>query len=312
MTIVCLMGPTATGKTDIAVELVQRLPMEIVSVDSAMVYRGMDIGTAKPSREVLSQAPHRLIDICEPTERYSAACFRQDALDAIGAIESDGKIPLLVGGTGLYFRALEQGLSILPGADTSIRARLDAERREHGLSVLYQRLCTIDPESARRIDANDPQRIQRALEVYEITGKPMTELFTANAGQPLRSDWIKIVLQPACRDTHRELCKTRFEHMLADGLIHEVEGLYQRGDLSKSLPSMRMVGYRQVWQYLAGSLDYEAMQKHAIIATRQLAKRQMTWFRKENNVEFINSQDTDRLQKVINSLSDHPKYPNFR
>lgn len=311
MAVIFLMGPTATGKTDIAVELTQKFPLEIISVDSAMVYKGMDIGTAKPDADILAKAPHRLVDICEPTESYSAAQFRTDALNEIKQIQAKNKIPLLVGGTGLYFKSLSEGLSMLPGADTSIRQQLDQDYREQGLAVLYKRLTEIDPESAARIDANDPQRIQRALEVYEITGKPMSELLNSRQNQALSDDIIKILLMPECRQTHRDICKKRFIQMLDAGLINEVENLFHRDDLNSTMPSMRLVGYRQVWRYLESQLDYDEMQKHAIIATRQLAKRQMTWFRKEQNAITINSQDEQKWHKVVESLIQHPKLQNF-
>ncbi len=304
--VIYLMGPTATGKTDVAVELLKHLPVEIISVDSALVYKGMDIGTAKPTADVLQQAPHRLIDICDPSESYSAAQFRKDALNEISAIEKNGNIPLLVGGTGLYFRTLEQGISELPEADINIRKKLENEIKEVGLQVLHQRLAKIDPESARRIDANDPQRIQRALEVYELTGKSLTEHFQEQQSRPLDKKIIKIILMPGDRELHRQTVKIRFQDMLEKGLIQEVESLYNRGDLDSSLPSMRMVGYRQVWNYLEAKVDYEDMTKHAIVATRQLAKRQMTWWRKEEDCHLIDSQAQDSFTKVLESLINDP------
>ena len=304
--VIYLMGPTATGKTDIAVELLKQLPIEIISVDSALVYRDMDIGTAKPSREILQQAPHRLIDICDPSESYSAAQFRKDALREIAEIEQNGNIPLLVGGTGLYFRSLEWGISKLPKANSSIRKRLEKEILDIGLHALHQRLAGIDPDSARRIDANDPQRIQRALEVYELTGKSLTEHFQEQQTRPLNRKIIKIILMPGDRDCHRQLVKERFLAMLEQGLVEEVESLYRREDLSPSLPSMRMVGYRQIWNYLEGKVDYEEMRKHAIVATRQLAKRQMTWFRKEDNGHFIDSQESGIFSRVLKTIENNP------
>ena len=301
------MGPTATGKTDIAVELVQQMPTEIISVDSAMVYKGMDIGTAKPEPEVLAKAPHHLIDICDPANAYSAAKFRSDALQIINEIKRHHKIPLLVGGTGLYFKSLEQGLSPLPEADSSIRLQLEAERREKGLDYLYQRLQKVDPTTAKRISQSDPQRIQRALEVFLITGKPMSELIDSDRGQSLQDEVIKITLMPGNRETHREACAIRFKQMLQAGLIDEVRQFYDRQDLTADLPSMRLVGYRQVWRYLDGQLNYEEMQKHAIIATRQLAKRQMTWFRKDPETEIIDSEDKNKFEKVMNCLKHRLK-----
>lgn len=303
------MGPTATGKTDIAVELLKHLPIEIISVDSALVYKGMDIGTAKPSEDVLRQAPHRLINICEPTERYSAAQFRLDALKEIEDIEKSGRIPLLVGGTGLYFRTLEFGINELPQANEDIRKKLVKEMTEHGLPSLYQRLVQVDPESSERISCNDPQRIQRALEVFELTGKPLSEHFQQSRHKSLfefDKKLIKIVLNPGDRERHRQQVKRRFQAMLEQGLIEEVKSLYNRGDLNASMPSMRMVGYRQVWRYLAGELDYDEMEKHAIVATRQLAKRQITWFRKEQNGQTIDSQDQALFSKILETLINDP------
>ncbi len=300
------MGSTATGKTDMAVELTRHFPMEIISVDSAMVYKDMNIGTAKPTADILQNAPHRLIDICDPKESYSAARFRTDALREIKMIEADRKIPLLVGGTGLYFRTLEEGISILPEADSSIRTQLDAERRQSGLAALYERLKAIDPGSAERIDANDPQRIQRALEVFEISGKTMSELFEENQSERLDRDIIKIILLPQDRKTHRQVVEQRFLQMLEHGLLDEVQQLFERGDLTAELPAMRMVGYRQVWRYLEGELEYEEMKKHAIIATRQLAKRQTTWLRKEQNGQFLDSQGNEKFSKVKEVIINYP------
>lgn len=304
--VIYLMGPTATGKTDVAVELLKHLPLEIVSVDSALVYRGMDIGTAKPSAEILQAAPHRLINICDPVEAYSAAQFRTDALREIEEIEKNGNIPLLVGGTGLYFRALEQGINDLPEANSDIRKKLEKEIQETGVHSLHRRLAELDPEAAKRIDANDPQRIQRALEVYEITGKSLTQHFQEKQLSPLDKNIIKTILAPADREIHRQTVKQRFLQMLETGLIQEVEALYKREDLNSSLPSMRMVGYRQVWRHLEGKLDYEEMKKHAIVATRQLAKRQLTWLRKEQNVHIVDSQTEDKFTKVLEFLINHP------
>ena len=298
------MGPTASGKTQVAVELVQRLPMEIISVDSALVYRGMDIGTAKPSADVLKIAPHRLIDICDPAESYSAARFCEDAMREIEQIHSAGRIPLLVGGTGLYFRSLEKGLSELPTADAHIRQRLEAEAKTAGWESLHTRLLKIDPEAGARIHPNDPQRIQRALEVYELTGKPMTAHYGKNTSIPLQYDVVKIVINPAERKILHEQIRQRFLNMLELGLVEEVRKLYERGDLHAGLASMRLVGYRQVWRYLAGELDYKTMTEHAIVATRQLAKRQLTWFRREQGARWFESGDPALPANLLNYLAD--------
>jgi len=291
--VIFIMGPTASGKTDLAVELVRRFPCDIISVDSAMVYRGMDIGTAKPGPDILARAPHRLIDIIDPAVAYSAAQFRVDARREIAAIHAAGRIPLLVGGTMLYFHALQHGLSALPSADAGVRAAIDAEARERGWDALHQRLAEVDPAAATRIHPNDPQRIQRALEVYQLTGRPLTAFFTSQTANPAVSAWpgtpIKLVMAPSDRTVMRRRIETRFNEMLERGLIREVEALYQRGDLNRELPSIRSVGYRQVWDYLSGELPYSAMIERAAIATRQLAKRQLTWLRREEEAQWFDS-----------------------
>ncbi len=296
------MGPTASGKTDLAVELVERLPFEIISVDSAMVYRGMDVGTAKPEPELLARAPHRLIDILDPVERYSAARFREDALREMAAITASGRIPLLVGGTGLYFRALEQGLSALPDADPQLRARLEAEAAREGWAALHLRLVQVDPEAAARIHPNDPQRLQRALEVYELTGRPLSELQRVR-GVPLPYRLAKIALVPAERSLLHRRIADRFEAMLASGLIEEVERLFRRPDLGPELPSIRSVGYRQVWGHLAGEYGREEMIQRGIAATRQLAKRQLTWLRREAETLRIDPAAPKPVEIVLNSLT---------
>jgi tRNA dimethylallyltransferase len=273
------MGPTATGKTELAIELCQELPCDIISVDSVMVYRGMDIGSAKPDAQTLAEAPHRLIDICDPAEPFSAAQFRQRAIEEINAIQARGRIPLLVGGTMLYYRALEQGLSALPSADPQLRARLEAELEEKGLAHLHARLAEVDPEAAARIHVNDPQRTLRALEVFELSGEPMSHFLQQEIDNDLPCRPLKVVLLPADRALLHQRIEQRFQIMLDQGLIAEVEGLYQRGDLHADLPSMRAVGYRQVWTYLEGGWDYDTMVERGIIATRQLAKRQLTWLK---------------------------------
>lgn len=304
--VIFIMGPTATGKTDLAVYLHEKLDCEIISVDSAMVYRGMDIGTAKPDKTLLSKVPHRLIDICDPLEAYSAAQFQQDANHAIEDIFAHGKIPVLVGGTGLYFRALEHGLAEMPAANYRIRASLEAEAKEKGWASMHARLSQIDPESAIRINQNDPQRIQRALEVYEITGKSMTELMSEGRKQVFPFAIQKIILSPEDRGLLHERIKLRFLAMLKAGFVDEVEQLYRRGDLSLNLPSMRLVGYRQIWRYLDGQTSYEEMQEHGIVATRQLAKRQITWCRSENEAKWYDPQEKGVFSKILENLEKTP------
>lgn len=290
--IVCLMGPTASGKTDLAIALVESLPMDIISVDSVMVYRGMDIGSAKPDAGTLARAPHRLIDICDPADAYSAARFRDDALREMAGITAQGRIPLLVGGTMLYFRALLNGLSTLPSADADIRARLEAEAEADGWASLHRRLAEVDPEAAARIHPNDPQRLQRALEVYELTGTPLSELQQSQqVDQPLPYRIIKLAVAPADRTILHQRIAQRYELMLQNGFIDEVEALRQRGDLHLDLPALRAVGYRQVWDYLGGRLNYTEMVERGIIATRQLAKRQFTWLRSETELTLLDSLD---------------------
>ena len=303
-TAIFLLGPTASGKTRLAIELVKRLPCEIVSVDSAMVYRGMDIGTAKPDVATLAAAPHRLIDFLDPTEHYSVADFRTDALREMAEITATGKIPLLVGGTMLYFRALERGLSVLPGADPMVRARLDAQARKHGWSGVHRRLQQVDPTAAARIHPNDAQRIQRALEVYEISGVPMTELQLQGHQSQMPYRLQKIALMPLDRAALREKITMRFLQRLETGLVKEVDALYQRGDVNSTMMAMRAVGYRQVWEFLEGRLDYDSMVLRAIYATRQLAKRQLTWLRGERSVqrlrmETCNNSDIFRALEAI-------------
>jgi len=295
-----LMGPTASGKTGVAVELVQKLPLEIISVDSALVYRGMDIGTAKPDAATRAVAPHRLIDIRDPSESYSAAEFRDDALREMDAICKRGNIPLLVGGTMLYFRALERGLSDLPSADPDVRARLEKEARVVGWPAMHERLRQVDPGSAARIHPNDPQRIQRALEVYELTGLPLSELCKEGGGAPPGYRFLKIILAPEDRAVLHERIRQRFDSMLEQGFLDEVRRFHARGDLHPDLPSMRAVGYRQAWEYLDGQLSEQEWVERAVIATRQYAKRQFTWLRSEPDAYWI---DPDREDPVARMLA---------
>ncbi|WP_435626411.1 tRNA (adenosine(37)-N6)-dimethylallyltransferase MiaA [Candidatus Ferrigenium straubiae] len=331
-----LMGPTASGKTGVAVELVQRLPVELISVDSALVYRDMDIGTAKPDAATLARAPHHLIDIIDPTEAYSAAAFRHDALRLMADITARGKIPLLVGGTMLYFKALREGLSDLPQADPEIRAELDAEIAQHGIQHLHSQLAEVDAETAARLAPNDTQRIQRAMEIYRITGQPMSALikkpFTSAPSpvdgrglgrgqdaahfplpQPLSHKCergegelpyriLSIALVPSDRAQLHARIATRFKAMLEQGLVDELRALREKYPLHPDLPSMRCVGYRQAWQYLEGEINETQLQETGIAATRQLAKRQLTWLRSmPGNIE-VDCLAPDLAQTVLDTL----------
>lgn len=293
--IICLLGPTASGKTPLAVQLVQQFPCEIVSVDSAMIYREMDIGTAKPDADTLRIANHRLINICDPAETYSAGKFREDALREIDDIIAAGKIPLLVGGTMLYFRVLLQGIATLPRADEKLRAEILERAQQDGWEALHAYLATIDPQAAARIHANDTQRIQRAIEVFELTGKNISDLQRLETSPLSGYNVTQLALMPASREKLHERIALRFQQMLDEGLIDEVEKLYKRGDLQADLPSIRSVGYRQVWDYLAGNINEKVMQESAIAATRQLAKRQITWLRTWENCHYIDSEVKDLL-----------------
>lgn len=298
---VCIMGPTATGKTDLAIAIAEEFPMDIISVDSALVYKGMDIGTAKPDAATLAMAPHKLIDILDPSEAYSAGRFREESLAEMEAITAAGNVPLLVGGTMLYFNALQKGIADLPEADPEIRKKLDEEVERVGWPGMHQRLAEVDPESAKRLHPNDPQRIKRALEVFESTGKTLTEIWAEQSQQRLPYRLIKIALMPPDRVELRKKIAQRFDAMLVEGVVEEVRRLYQRGDLNPELPSMRAVGYRQIWSYLAGDYDYETMREKAITATAQLAKRQMTWLRSETECNFMDPEHV-KLSKVLKNL----------
>ncbi|UAX42586.1 tRNA (adenosine(37)-N6)-dimethylallyltransferase MiaA [Pasteurella canis] len=302
-TTIFLMGPTASGKTDLAIKLRQVLPVEVISVDSALIYKGMDIGTAKPNAEELALAPHRLINICDPSESYSAANFRQDALREMEQITAQGKIPLLVGGTMLYYKALLEGLSPLPSADENIRAEIESKAQQLGWAALHQELTRIDPISAQRINPNDSQRINRALEVFYITGKTLTTL-TEQKGDALPYQILQFAITPKDRQILHERIAIRFKKMIQLGFQQEVEKLYQRGDLHADLPAIRCVGYRQMWEYLRGDYSHEEMIFRGICATRQLAKRQITWLRGwKYPIEWLDSLEIEEAkQKIINSL----------
>lgn len=302
-----LMGPTASGKTALALELVDRLPLEIVSVDSALVYRGMDIGTSKPDAQTLKKYPHHLINICDPAEAYSAAQFREDALKCMADITARGKIPFLVGGTMLYFRALSEGLSELPSANQEIRRKLEHLINTHGLLALHQRLRELDPIAADKIHPNDPQRIQRALEVYEISGIPISDWWRKEKSANLPYTVFKLAANTHERAMLHQRIEKRFTEMLNEGLLEEVSKLHSRDDLDLDKPSMRSVGYRQAWQYLDGELDYDAMQKKAVVATRQLAKRQLTWLRSEQNLTWVYTDEKDFLKFTLKKLENIPR-----
>lgn len=282
------MGPTASGKTALAISLRQQLPVELISVDSALIYRGMDIGTAKPSAAELAQAPHRLLDIRDPSEAYSAAEFRRDALAEMAEITRNGKIPLLVGGTMLYFKALLEGLSPLPPADPEVRQQIEQRAAEKGWEALHRQLCEIDPVAGSRIHPNDPQRLSRALEVFFISGKTLTEL-TKTSGEALPYEVYQFAIAPATRELLHQRIAMRYDQMLASGFEAEARALFARGDLHTDMPSIRCVGYRQMWSYLAGEIDYDEMVYRGICATRQLAKRQMTWLRGWHDVHWLDS-----------------------
>ncbi|HEV7122352.1 MAG TPA: tRNA (adenosine(37)-N6)-dimethylallyltransferase MiaA [Rhodanobacter sp.] len=297
-----LMGPTATGKTALACELSDRFPLELVSVDSALVYRGLDIGTAKPDAATLARHPHALVDIRDPAEPYSAADFRADALAAMQQISDRGQVPLLVGGTGLYFRALQHGLADLPEADPAIRARLATEARQHGWPAMHARLARVDPLAASRIGIHDAQRLQRALEVFDLTGRPLSELQQAGAGSRFPWRLLKLALLPADRRVLHERIARRFDAMLAQGFLDEVRRLRARGDLDADLPAIRAVGYRQGWEHLDGLTDAAHFRDRAIFATRQLAKRQITWLRSDHGARsFAPDQKglTDRVGAAV-------------
>ena len=293
-----LMGPTASGKTGAAVELISKLPVEIISVDSALVYRDMNIGTAKPDAATLVKAPHHLIDIIDPTSAYSAANFRSDALRLMADITARGKIPLLVGGTMLYFKALQGGLNGLPEANQEVRAALDAEAAQIGWPAMHAKLASIDPETAQRLMPNDMQRIQRALEVHAITGKTMSHLFAEQSNEVLPYKLLKIALVPSDRKVLHERIAARFDAMLAAGFVDEVKALIAKyPSLTPESTSMRCVGYRQALEHLAGDFDYAELRDRGIFATRQLAKRQLTWLRgMDDVVEF------DCLHSNLNGL----------
>lgn len=293
-----LMGPTASGKTALAIALRKVLPIELISVDSALIYRGMDIGSAKPDAEEQRVAPHRLMDILDPAQAYSAADFRRDALREMADIAATGKIPVLVGGTMLYFKALLEGLSPLPSADPEVRARIERQAAEQGWDALHKQLQTIDPVAAARIHPNDPQRLSRALEVFFISGKTLTEL-TQTSGDALPYQVHQFAIAPASREVLHQRIEQRFHQMLASDFEAEVRALFARGDLHTDMPSIRCVGYRQMWSYLEGEIGYDEMVYRGICATRQLAKRQITWLRGWDGVHWLDSEDPEQAYNDV-------------
>ncbi|MFT4433689.1 tRNA (adenosine(37)-N6)-dimethylallyltransferase MiaA [Caballeronia sp. 15715] len=301
--IACLLGPTASGKTAAALAFAQRRPVEIISVDSALVYRGMDIGTAKPTAEERALAPHHLIDIIDPAESYSAAQFRNDALKLVAEIKARGRIPLLVGGTMLYYMALTRGLNDLPEANPEMRAALDEEAARDGWPALHARLAAIDPDTAARLAPNDSQRIQRALEVFMLTGRTLSVILKdPKRSQESEPEFVPISLEPSDRSVLHRRIEKRFDDMLKAGLIEEVEALRARGDLTPAMPSMRCVGYRQVWEYLDRTIDYATMRDKGVFATRQLCKRQLTWLRSIENRRIMDCARDDAMEMTVDEI----------
>lgn len=299
-----IMGPTASGKTGLAVELCQHLPVELISVDSALVFKDMDIGTAKPDASILARAPHHLIDLIPPTEVYSAATFRNDALKLMAEITARGRIPLLVGGTMLYFKALQGGLSQLPEADPNVRQKLDAQAAQIGWPAMHDKLAEIDPETATRLEPADAQRVQRALEVYEISGKTMTELHQSSMSDKLPYQLLKIALIPSDRSVLHDRIAIRFDDMLKQGFVDEVKRLLLKyPSLNADMPSMRCVGYRQALEHLAGNYDVAELRDRGIFATRQLAKRQLTWLRGMDDTFEVNCLNPKMLETVLNEIN---------
>ncbi|KZN15415.1 tRNA (adenosine(37)-N6)-dimethylallyltransferase MiaA [Marinomonas sp. TW1] len=300
--VVCLMGPTASGKTGLAVELAEQHNFEIISVDSALVYKGMDIGTAKPDAELLARAPHRLIDIIDPIESYSAADFLVDAVAHVEDILSKGKTPLLVGGTMMYFNALQKGLADMPKADAALRQQIELEAEQNGWAALHAELATVDPDAAARIHPNDPQRLQRALEVYRLTGKTMTQWWAEQDTVALPFDMINMAVMPKERSVLHERIELRFQQMMEQGFLAEVDALYRRGDLTVDMPSMRCVGYRQLWQYLEGDDLLEDAIFKGVVASRQLAKRQLTWLRGWEDLMIFDSLSKELTSEALNYI----------
>ncbi len=304
---IAIMGPTASGKTAAALAIAQQWPCEIISVDSALVYRGMDIGTAKPTADELAAVPHHLIDILDPAESYSVRQFRDDALRLVADIQSRGRLPLLVGGTMLYFKGLRDGLDELPQADPALRAQIDMEIARHGVVALHERLRTLDPVTADRLKPTDTQRVQRALEIILLTGQPMSALLAKSAPPALPFTLLPIALEPSDRSVLHARIAERFDKMLAakPGLLDEVQALRARGDLHLGLPSMRCVGYRQAWEYLDGQITKAELREKGIAATRQLAKRQLTWLRSMADRIVVDCLATDAGAQVMQTIKEN-------
>ncbi|MFK3740144.1 tRNA (adenosine(37)-N6)-dimethylallyltransferase MiaA [Massilia sp. TN1-12] len=304
---VAIMGPTASGKTAAALAIAREIPAEIISVDSALVYREMDIGTAKPTAEELASVPHHLIDIIDPLESYSVAQFREDAIRLVGEIAARGRLPLLVGGTMMYFKGLVDGLDDLPTADAAVRARIDADAARLGWPALHERLRALDPVTAERLAPNDAQRINRALEIIELSGKPMSELLARRAPPELPFELVSFALEPSDRAVLHRRIALRFDQMLGTsddtGIVAETARLRARGDLSPNLPSMRCVGYRQSWEYLDGTIDRAGLRETGIVATRQLAKRQLTWLRSMPDRIALDCLDPDPARAMLDHLA---------
>lgn len=304
-TVLCLMGPTASGKTGLAIALNEALPVEIISVDSALVYRAMDIGSAKPSAAEMEAVPHHLIDIRDPSEPYSAASFRQDAQRLIDDIQARGRLPVLAGGTMLYFKALIEGMSPMPESDADTRRQIESEAAEFGWPHLHEQLAEVDPQSASRIHPNHSQRIGRALEVYRLTGKPLSDWWAQGVqgiAMPECHNVVQVGLMPHDRALLHRRIEARFDEMMAEGLIDEVKRLMSREDLHADLPSIRAVGYRQVWEHLLGHCDRGEMREKALAATRQLAKRQLTWLRGWNDLHAVYIDSVDGVPKKKDEL----------
>lgn len=310
--VICLMGPTASGKTDLAIELSKQLPCDLISVDSAMVYKNLDIGSAKPEPDILEKHPHQLINICEPGQVYSAAQFREDAILAIQKSHQQQRLPLLVGGTMLYFKILQQGIADLPSADPVIREKLVKQAQQYGWEYLHDYLKKIDPISAQRIHPNDPQRMQRAIEIYELTGKPMSALWSETQNQTKSNNnqfhFINLALELDRKILHQRI-EQRFDQMLDQGFISEVEKLYAKKNqgIHADLPAIKSAGYQQAWKFLTGEYDEKTFREKAIVATRQLAKRQITWLRSWPKVKFFNALDKELTSKAV----DYIKYKIF-
>lgn len=302
--VLCLLGPTASGKTDLAIKLADEFTCDLISVDSAMVYRGLDIGTAKPNASVLNTYPHALIDICDPATAYSAAQFRHDAIQCIEKSFAHQRMPLLVGGSMLYHRVLQQGIATLPSANITIRTKLQKKADTHGWEILHRDLQTIDPIAAQRIHPNDPQRLLRALEVYYVSGKTLSSFWQTQNADHLPYQFINIGLQ-VDRSQLRQRIAERFHHMLTQGFIEEVKSLYDRSDLHANLPAIKSVGYQQAWQYLQGQLSYDQMTEQVIHATRQMAKRQITWLRRWPELHWIDPADRQCLNQIKSILEKY-------